>query len=83
MLLICSCSCNIERVDSQKYFEMIACLLMTEENNELLPKNHKFHLIGSKAFSEVNNIHSHRHGYRNGQSQGIGQGYGMGPIVAV
>jgi uncharacterized membrane protein len=38
----------------KRYSELISCLLMAEQNNELLMKNHQSHLTGSKPFLEVN-----------------------------
>jgi hypothetical protein len=38
----------------KRYLELISCLLMAEQNNELLMKNHQSHLTGSKPFLEVN-----------------------------
>jgi hypothetical protein len=36
------------------YSKLVSCLLVTEQNNELLMKNHQSYLISSKSFSEVN-----------------------------
>ena len=38
----------------RKYFELILCLLVAEQNNELLMKNHEARPIGSALFPEVN-----------------------------
>jgi hypothetical protein len=38
----------------KKYYELISCLLVAEQNNELLLKNHQSHLTGSAPFLEVN-----------------------------
>ena len=38
----------------KKYFELISCLLVTEQNTELLMRNHQSNLIGSEPFPEVN-----------------------------
>ncbi|XP_039126940.1 uncharacterized protein LOC120263097 [Dioscorea cayenensis subsp. rotundata] len=39
-----------------KYSDLISCLLVAEQNNELLMKNHKSCSIGSAPFPEVNAI---------------------------
>ena len=36
-----------------KYYELIACLLVAEKNNELLLENHQSRPTGSKAFPEA------------------------------
>ena len=36
------------------YFELISCLLVAEQNNELLMKNYQKRPIGLKPFPEVN-----------------------------
>jgi len=38
----------------KRYFELISCLLMGEQNNELLIKNHQSHHTSSKPFPGVN-----------------------------
>jgi hypothetical protein len=38
----------------KKYFELISCLLMAEQNNKLLMKNHESRPSGSAPFPEVN-----------------------------
>ena len=38
----------------QRYSELISCLLVAEQNNELLMKNHQSRPTGSVAFPEVN-----------------------------
>ncbi|XP_051125143.1 uncharacterized protein LOC127247353 [Andrographis paniculata] len=40
----------------QKYSELITCLLLAEQNNELLLKNHESRPIGTNPFPEVNTI---------------------------
>ena len=37
-----------------KYLELISCLLVIEQNNELLLKNHQSRLIGSVSLPEAN-----------------------------
>ena len=39
-----------------KYLELISCLLVAEQNNELLMKNHQSRPTGSEPFPEVNAI---------------------------
>ena len=39
-----------------KYFELISCLLIVEQNNELLMRNHQSRPIGSEPFPKVNAI---------------------------
>ncbi|XP_073137986.1 uncharacterized protein [Henckelia pumila] len=38
----------------KKYSELISCLLVAEQNNELLMKNHEIHPTGANPFPEVN-----------------------------
>jgi len=38
----------------KKYSELISCILVAEQNNELLMKNHKSHPRSSRPFLEVN-----------------------------
>ena len=38
----------------KRYSELISCLLVAEQNNELLLKNHQSHPTGSAPFLEVN-----------------------------
>ncbi|PIN26938.1 hypothetical protein CDL12_00295 [Handroanthus impetiginosus] len=38
----------------KKYSELISCLLVAEQNNELLMKNHENRLTGSSPFPEAN-----------------------------
>ena len=38
----------------RKYYELISCLLVAEQNNELLMKNHEARQTGSAPFPEVN-----------------------------
>jgi hypothetical protein len=40
--------------DFKKYSELISCLLVAEQNNELLMKNHQSRLTGSSPFPEAN-----------------------------
>ena len=69
MPLMCSCSSNIESVVLTKYSELIACLLVAKQINELLLKNHQSHHTGS-----IN-----KHGRGRGRGRGYyGQGRGHG-----
>ena len=45
-----------------EYSQLISCLLVAEQNNELLMKNHQSRLTGFEAFPEVNAISSQNHG---------------------
>ncbi|XP_028766617.1 uncharacterized protein LOC114724435 [Neltuma alba] len=53
----------------KKYSELISCLLVAEQNNELLMKNHESHPTGSTPFPEVDVV-------VNGPTCGRGQGHG-------
>ena len=53
-----------------KYLELISCLLVAEQNNELLMKNQQSHQTGSEAFPEVNVLSSQTHGRERGRSHG-------------
>ena len=61
-----------------KYSELIACLLIAKQNNELLLKNHQSHPIGSMALLEANAIlvSNHRHGRGRGRGHYYGRGHG-------
>ena len=63
-----------------KYSELIACLLLAEQNNELLLKNHQSHPTGSIPLLEANaTIQVNRRGRRRGHEyyeQGQGRGRG-------
>ena len=65
-----------------KYYELIACLLVAEKNNELLLQNHQSRPTVFKAFPEANatfaSPHSNRQGHKNGPSKGKGRGRGGG-----
>ena len=41
-----------------KYSELISCVLVVEQNNELLMRNHQSRPTGSEPFPEVNTISS-------------------------
>ncbi|KAL0307555.1 UNVERIFIED_CONTAM: hypothetical protein Sangu_3023000 [Sesamum angustifolium] len=67
----------------ETYSELISCLLIAEENNQLLLNNHHTRPTGSKPFLENSaalpeaNITSSRKG-RGGHSYGRGHGRGRG-----
>ena len=66
-----------------KYYELIACLLVAEQNNELLLKNHQSRPTGSISLPEVNaTIQTNRRGLKRGLGLGLGRGrryfYGRG-----
>ncbi|KAK9755977.1 hypothetical protein RND81_01G064200 [Saponaria officinalis] len=52
------------------YSELISCLLVAEENNELLMQNHQTHPTGSSPIPEVNDVVSNRGGKRHGHVLG-------------
>ena len=54
-----------------EYSQLISCLLVAEQNNELLIKNHKSRPTGCEAFPEMNAISSQNHG--RGQIRGRGR----------
>jgi hypothetical protein len=67
----------------QKFTELIACLLVAEQNNELLLKNHQARPVGSTPFPEVNvtgydgsSRPMRVRGPRRGRGRGRGRGYG-------
>ena len=55
-----------------KYLELISCLLVVEQNNELLMKNHQYGPTGFEPFPEMNAILSHNRGRGRGRSGGHG-----------
>ena len=56
-----------------KYSELISCLLVAEQNNELLLKNHQSRPTGSTPFPEVNGTsYDNNRGY-NGRGRGHGR----------
>ncbi|XP_057250733.1 uncharacterized protein LOC104893872 [Beta vulgaris subsp. vulgaris] len=69
----------------QKYSELISCLLVAEQNDELLLKNHELRPTGSAPFPEANAashdgkiIHNKDHASSRGQGRGRGRGRGRG-----
>ncbi|CAN0897762.1 hypothetical protein LINGRAHAP2_LOCUS19306 [Linum grandiflorum] len=69
-----------------KYSELISCLLVAEQNNDLLLKNHQSRPTGTAPFSEANATNSHNfaryrgryHGRGSGHGRNIGHGRGRG-----
>ncbi|XP_021773969.1 uncharacterized protein LOC110737929 [Chenopodium quinoa] len=72
-----------------KYSELISFLLVAEQNNELLMKNHELRPVGSTSFPEanvtthhgketINRDHSSSSGRGRGRGRGRGHGYGRG-----
>ncbi|XP_028781363.1 uncharacterized protein LOC114737584 [Neltuma alba] len=67
----------------KKYSELISCLLVAEQNNELLMKNHEIRPTGSAPFPEANvtvrnNYHMRGRGRGHGRGRGRGHGRGRG-----
>ncbi|XP_017622057.1 uncharacterized protein LOC108466223 [Gossypium arboreum] len=69
----------------QKYSELIPCLLVEEQNNELLMKNHELRPTGSAPFPEANvSLHNRqelketRHANSIVRGRGLGRGHGRG-----
>ena len=74
----------------KKYSELISCLLVAEQNNELLMKNHQSRPTGSQPFPEVNatfsggngngrggrHVNARVHGRKRGRERQNGQGRG-------
>ena len=57
-----------------EYSQLILCLLVAEQNNELLMKNHQSRPTGSEAFPEVNAISSQNHGRGRGRGRDRSRG---------
>ena len=57
---------------------MILCLLITEQNNELLLKNHQSRPAGSMSLLETNATSVQTLGHEQGQGRGRGRGRGRG-----
>ncbi|XP_021734894.1 uncharacterized protein LOC110701570 [Chenopodium quinoa] len=65
----------------KKYSELISCLLVAEQNNELLMKNHESRPTGSTPFSEANVTTRNRKETKNrdhSSNSGRGRGRGRG-----
>ncbi|XP_019166875.1 PREDICTED: uncharacterized protein LOC109162643 [Ipomoea nil] len=56
-----------------KYSQLISCLRVAEQNNELLLKNHESRPTGSNPFPEVNGVSLY-----NENTKGSGRGHGRG-----
>ncbi|XP_069151809.1 uncharacterized protein [Solanum lycopersicum] len=65
--------------DFQKYSRLISHLLVAEQNNDLLLKNHENRPTGSEPLSEVNEAYAHhaKHGKDRGRGRGRGRDYGQ------
>lgn len=61
----------------EKYSQLISCLLVTKQNNELLMKNHNSNPTGSQPFPEAN-VSNHNRGRIRGRNRGRGRGRGRG-----
>ncbi|KAL9677383.1 hypothetical protein QQ045_005612 [Rhodiola kirilowii] len=63
-----------------KYAELISCLLVAEQNNELLMKNHQPCLTGLAPLPEANAIFSNDYGrnQQHGRGRGTKRGRGRG-----
>ncbi|XP_074323144.1 uncharacterized protein LOC141660082 [Apium graveolens] len=59
-----------------KYSELISVLLLAEQNNELLMKNHQARPTGSTPFPEANVMTSNEFGRNNQFGRGRGRGRG-------
>ncbi|KAM3380101.1 hypothetical protein P3S68_005674 [Capsicum galapagoense] len=60
----------------KKYTELSSHLLVAEQNNDLLMKNHENRPTGSAPFPEVNDVQAHH--ARRGKGRGPGRGRGRG-----
>ena len=61
-----------------KYSELISILLLAEQNNELLMKNHQARPTGSTPFPEVNVVTTDDHGPSKQYGRGRGRGFNRG-----
>ena len=57
----------------KKYSELISCLLVVEQNNELLLRNHQSRPTGSTPFPEVNGVSFERNGGNKIRGRGRGK----------
>ncbi|XP_073130882.1 uncharacterized protein [Henckelia pumila] len=62
----------------KKYSELISCLLVAEQNNELLMKNHEIRPTGANPFPEVNVAMHDEKRKQNKTEFGRGSGHGHG-----
>ena len=62
-----------------KYSKLISCLLVVEQNNEFLIRNHHSHPSGSEPFPKVNAISSQTRGRGRRRGRGRGRDRGRNP----
>ncbi|XP_073137046.1 uncharacterized protein [Henckelia pumila] len=62
----------------KEYSELISCLLVAEQNNELLMKNHEIRPTGANPFPEVNAVMHDEKSKQNKTEFGRGHGHGRG-----
>ena len=62
----------------KKYSELISCLLVAKQNNELLMKNHETLPIGSNPPPDVNAARYDNQNSGSGRGRGCGRGRGRG-----
>ena len=62
----------------KKYADLISCLLLAEQNNELLLKNHESRPTGSTPFPEANVVTFNNYGRGRGRGRGRGGYRGRG-----
>ncbi|KAJ0906149.1 hypothetical protein HanPSC8_Chr07g0302181 [Helianthus annuus] len=62
---------------SLKYFNLISCLLVAEQNKKLLLQNHQSRSAGASPFPEAN-VADYQSGYGRGRSRGPSSGRGRG-----
>ena len=58
----------------KQYSELISCLLVAEQNNELLMKNHESRPTGTTPFPEVNAVNFNNRGRGRGRGRDRGRG---------
>ncbi|XP_076955265.1 uncharacterized protein LOC143630042 [Bidens hawaiensis] len=61
-----------------KYSELISCLLVAEQNNELIMKNHETRPAGTAPFPEANVATYNGQSGSRGRGRGCGRGYNRG-----
>ncbi|KAM6542061.1 hypothetical protein CsatB_006508 [Cannabis sativa] len=64
---MCFSSSNIESENLKSIQKLISCLLVAEQNNELLMKNHESRPTGSAPFPEVNATIADNHNHSRGR----------------
>ena len=62
----------------KKYSELISHLLVAEQHNDLLMKNHESRPTGSMSFPEVNTINFYQSRRKKGRGPSRGRGRGQG-----